>query len=86
MSNTVFLHTYTLIVVALRNYTFVFSSLDKCNLAQLKFIQNTTIKLFFLIHYFKHVTLPHSSSAPLSVHDQTRTMYLHLYELSNANL
>lgn len=57
----VFLRTCTLTMIAFYSYNFILSScLDKCNLTKLKFIQNTTIKIYFLVHYFNYITLPHS--------------------------
>lgn len=70
MSSTVFLHTYTPNMVALYNYNFVFSCLNKCNLAQLKFIQNTTIKIFFW--FISSTMSPFCTQVPpLSLHHQT---------------
>ena len=86
MSSTVCLHTYTPTMVALYHCNSILSCLDKYSLAQLKFTQNTTIKKFFLVHYFVCVTLLHSSSASLILSPSNMTTYLHLYDLSNTKL
>lgn len=61
----VFLRTSTVIMVTSRIYNFVFSNLDKCNLAQLKFVQKTVIKVFFLVHYFNYAILHFSHASPI---------------------
>lgn len=61
----VFLHTSTVITVTFCNCNFILSYLDKYKLVQLKFIQNTIIKVFFLVHYFNYATLLYFSYASL---------------------